>query len=636
MTWLRGFPRASTAVLRHDTDWEVKGHFTPSLVETERKSVLILTPEGRDATRVYVGIGPWDKLLNFRARVVPFETWAQYTDGDPNHWDSWALDSGMYEVLNKYTALESTPIWWEVDAIPSSGYLYTDSRVRIFDVPGGAVGRVLEYEYTVEHSLLEVAPEVRLVTDTPVWKRTVNLSLRRGFGVRVSERAQGVRVASSPPTPQKRGLGRTGYSWSWSKLEPFEDEPFSPPIEWLVPSLRLTFHRLKEGKSLPPEEDWKHLNQWYLDLVRDHYDLPSGEANRVLSQMPAPLRQDALRGLYYFVRDQIRYVATHEGLGAFRPHPAREVLDARFGDCKDKATLLISLYRQYGLNAWPVWIGVQPSRPFELDMADLASFDHEIVAVELNGQLHFVDPTAESAAFERLPVQDQGRDVVVLRPEGPQMLRTPTAEPEANALIRRWTLDVARHELSLELSAEGSPAGPYRGLWLGDRSGEAMRGYLKSLVGSLPTSMEVVDPTEDERSPFRLNARFEASGLLTRVGQDDWITLSDFFFSYSEVRIPTKRLSPVTLGSPRQYVEHLTVVLPQGYRARIPANHEETFSWGQHSRQCETVEQTVRCRRELTFRTVNGQEIELAELRRMSEGTLSDSRQSIVVSGGVQ
>jgi transglutaminase-like putative cysteine protease len=54
------------------------------------------------------------------------------------------------------------------------------------------------------------------------------------------------------------------------------------------------------------------------------------------------------------VQHDIRYVAIELGIGAQQPHPASDVFTKRYGDCKDKATLLSSILKEIGVDSYYV------------------------------------------------------------------------------------------------------------------------------------------------------------------------------------------------------------------------------------------------------------------------------------------
>lgn len=94
-----------------------------------------------------------------------------------------------------------------------------------------------------------------------------------------------------------------------------------------------------------------------------------------------------------FVQDQIRYLGIETGAGSHRPSPPGEVLTRRFGDCKDKARLLVTLLREMGYDARPVLVH-SSSRHTLLDwLPSPYAFNHVIVHLKLEGREYVLDPT---------------------------------------------------------------------------------------------------------------------------------------------------------------------------------------------------------------------------------------------------
>ncbi|MBK7711537.1 MAG: transglutaminase domain-containing protein [Bacteroidales bacterium] len=62
-----------------------------------------------------------------------------------------------------------------------------------------------------------------------------------------------------------------------------------------------------------------------------------------------------------FVRNNIRYVAADIDRGGFTPHPLQEIINSRYGDCKDQVMLFISLLKCAGMEAFPVLVNPYPA-----------------------------------------------------------------------------------------------------------------------------------------------------------------------------------------------------------------------------------------------------------------------------------
>ena len=133
--------------------------------------------------------------------------------------------------------------------------------------------------------------------------------------------------------------------------------------------------------ELSPEER-PELDKW----------IASDEQNKLLFQdiINKKILAEALR----FVQSDIRYVSISIGTNSHRPYAPAVVLHRRYGDCKDKSALLVTILRDLGINAKPVLVSVSYRKGFGDWLPSPKLFDHAIVRVELDGRQYWLDPTA--------------------------------------------------------------------------------------------------------------------------------------------------------------------------------------------------------------------------------------------------
>ncbi len=74
-------------------------------------------------------------------------------------------------------------------------------------------------------------------------------------------------------------------------------------------------------------------------------------------------------------------MAIEIGVGGYQPHPAADVFKNKYGDCKDKATLLITMLGHIGLRGYPALVGTRGDIEADPKTPTLATFDHMIVAL---------------------------------------------------------------------------------------------------------------------------------------------------------------------------------------------------------------------------------------------------------------
>ena len=135
--------------------------------------------------------------------------------------------------------------------------------------------------------------------------------------------------------------------------------------------------------------------------------------------------------LHAFVVTQTRYVALEFGIHGYKPYPVDQVLERRFGDCKDKASLTHALLASVGIESRLVLLrmshlGAVPDAP-----ASLAVFNHAILRVPSLDL--WLDGTADHSGTGEIPGADRGATVLVIEPDGPPRFgRLPLARPEEN------------------------------------------------------------------------------------------------------------------------------------------------------------------------------------------------------------
>lgn len=129
-----------------------------------------------------------------------------------------------------------------------------------------------------------------------------------------------------------------------------------------------------------------------------------------------PSDDDLLLHAIRFVQDEVRYVGLEEGLGRRHPTAPSKVLERRFGDCKDKASLLVALLAEAGIEAHPALVSTTHGHVLADRLPSLGVFDHAIVQVRAkSGKIYWVDATLrlQGGGLERLRFGEFERALVL-------------------------------------------------------------------------------------------------------------------------------------------------------------------------------------------------------------------------------
>jgi len=256
-----------------------------------------------------------------------------------------------------------------------------------------------------------------------------------------------------------------------------------------------------ESRAVNDEADEPHISistfSGYDDIAKVYAQNIKGKAG-VTPQIRALADQltqgikdprEQARVLYDWVSSHISYVAIVLGAGGFIPHEADEVLQSRFGDCKDHVMLLEALLAAKGIASSPVLINALDE--YKLGGASSPSaFDHLITYVPQFSL--FLDSTARYAAFGTLPESDSGKPVVLVGTGA--VMHTPVLAARDSTI---------RSEADIKVAADGSADGTSKIVATGAMATE-MRAYIDAI------------PPDSEAAYFRAVLGPGASGSLDR------------------------------------------------------------------------------------------------------------------------
>jgi len=150
-------------------------------------------------------------------------------------------------------------------------------------------------------------------------------------------------------------------------------------------------------------ENWAAVVRWALPLYATPKKLsPALEAEVKRLRAAHATASARLLGALRFVQDEVRYLGIEMGPNSHRPHAPEEVLARRFGDCKDKTTLLLTLLRELGIQARPALVHSDWRQGLDALHPSPGAFDHVIAQVHLEGRDYWMDPTSTQ---ERGPLE---------------------------------------------------------------------------------------------------------------------------------------------------------------------------------------------------------------------------------------
>ncbi|MCK4401430.1 DUF3857 domain-containing protein [bacterium] len=195
------------------------------------------------------------------------------------------------------------------------------------------------------------------------------------------------------------------YIWEKRNIEKIEKELNMPPYPEITPYLLVSTFK-----------NWTDMAKWYADLTRGQMK-SSPEIKRTVASLIENKNTeiDKIRAIYDYVVKKIRYVGLEFGIHGYKPYKACQVFNRKFGDCKDKSLLIMTMLKEAGIDSEIVLVRTRHRGRFDFSQASLGLFNHAICHVQLNGKKElWLDGTAEYSSINEIPWMDQEACVFVV------------------------------------------------------------------------------------------------------------------------------------------------------------------------------------------------------------------------------
>jgi hypothetical protein len=399
------------------------------------------------------------------------------------------------------------------------------------------------------------------------------------------------------------------YADSWSRFPPLKPvEVASNHLRWEIrdmPALDLeNIHATPSWRALAArmsvkwgaaavkgkEAQWRAIGLWQEQLEAGRPDTtPEIAAKARELTAGAPDLYTKLSRITDYVQKNVRYFIVEKGIGGWQAHYAADIFRNRFGDCKDKTTILISMLQAIGVRAY--YLHVDSSRgTINPDAPSLAG-NHMITAIELpdgesdprlmarvkavNGKtLLIFDPTDEETPVGLIRGALQGAYGNISNGPDSQVLQMPVLPPDSSGLSRKG---------QFALTVDGALAGDVTETFIGDDasverwyvksddSKELREGLEKTLGSDLPglafKGFEF-HQTADLDKPLDLELHLSATNYAHASGPLLLLrprVLGSDARAVPDVMEGKPRAYSIELGHPGRFRDSFDIALPSGY-----------------------------------------------------------------------
>jgi len=624
--WLRSAAQQSArtyaddvnaVVLLHETETTVKD--SGETVTRERRVIKVLRPEGRESA--YQGV-PFDE-----------ETKLSYFKG-------WSISAKGLEYEAKKDDI------FEVSA--GEGYeIYSDAKAKVMRIPGVDVGTVVGVEWEQKRHPYTFEDHWFFQTSQPVQQARFILHLPPRWEFR----------AAWMHHPEKEPQVQGGtYIWELTDIPRIENELEMPHWRALAGQLIVTYFSEKtKGRDY---STWADFAAWYSQLSVGMRDPSPALQQKVQELAPASLPlMDRIKALARFAQRDVRYAAIEIGIGGFQPHPASQVFSNRYGDCKDKATVLSAMLAQIGVKSY--YIPVHTDRGiYTAKTPPTNGFNHVILAIQLPegsfktsmpalyehpqlGHLLIFDPTSQVVPLGQIPSYEQDNYGLLVTERGGELIHLPVSAPELNRMTRTAKLTLmADGSLKGEVQEIRTGAEAAIGRYMFEHQTSADRRkilerFLGQMMGNFQLDTVDAENLDDIDKDLVIRYKFSAAHYAKNAGS----------LLLVRPRVVGEKLGSLDMSKPRHYsyefdtptlqTDIFEFNLPEGYKIdELPDAAKANFAFGEYNSKIEHEGSQLKYSREYKINAVTIPAEKISDLGKFFHQINQDERNMAVLKKG--
>jgi hypothetical protein len=240
---------------------------------------------------------------------------------------------------------------------------------------------------------------------------------------------------------------------------------------------------------------------------------------------------DKVKSIFYWVKDNIKYIAFENGYEGFIPREASLICERKFGDCKDMASIITAMAKYANVkNVYICWIGTREI-PYSYEELPTPAVDNHMIAVYKKGEEYiFLDATDKETLYGIPTAFIQGKEAMYNDGQTYKIIPVPVVPAEKNEIKEQVKMKIEKDKLI------GSGKIEYFGYnrshilpRIGDATNKTRFEMIKGLVLKGNNKFNLKDFTEenikDRDKPYQISYNFDLGNYIVKVDKEMYVNL---------------------------------------------------------------------------------------------------------------
>ncbi|WP_029270586.1 DUF3857 domain-containing protein [Flavobacterium sp. KJJ] len=226
----------------------------------------------------------------------------------------------------------------------------------------------------------------------------------------------------------------TQLSYTAANILAQKQEDHSPSYKELFPQVMMGLEHFHLEGVDGTATNWTDFGKWYSEkILSGTTDLPAetkAKIKAIVGDEKDPIKKAKL--VYDFVQKKSRYVSIQVGIGGWKPMLATDVDRLGYGDCKALTNYTKALLEAVDVPSYnTVLYGDTYKTNIESDFVSMQG-NHMILSIPNGNHYTWLECTSQDDPFGYQGTFTDDRDVLVIKPEGGEIVRTKVYEDNGN------------------------------------------------------------------------------------------------------------------------------------------------------------------------------------------------------------
>ncbi|MCK8524314.1 hypothetical protein M0D21_22235 [Aquimarina sp. D1M17] len=319
----------------------------------------------------------------------------------------------VHNVKVTYRNNKSTGKYFKDEYYNDDELFHTDARVRWTALNFPLQGYKYNFEYLKKYKDVKYFVNSFFDDEYPVLKKTVKVHVPEWLELEIKEiNFDGFAISKNKSEPNEEGV--TTFTYTVENLNAIPKYEYKPgPTHYRPHLLFLAKSHQKDGSEVTLLKNTNDLYNWYHSLVLQMNDETDTIKEKTLSIIKdCNTDEDKIKAIYYWVQDNIRYIAFEDGIAGFKPDEAQNVYRKKYGDCKGMANLTKQMLKIAGFDARLTWIGTKHIA-YDYSLPTIAVDNHMICTIIDGDKKYYLDSTEKYNPFGYSAERIQNRQVLI-------------------------------------------------------------------------------------------------------------------------------------------------------------------------------------------------------------------------------